>query len=306
MAPFVVLTALWLGWHSVYAQEIPVLQGNEPAKTWSAAQVAAQIHPGQIVVMGENHGLHSSRAGQMQLLNALRNSGRVVSVGLEFFYTPDQAAVDQYRQGSLREPDFLRQIQWGQPSFEFYRDQARFPDLAAGARTLALNAPRSLTGKIATSGLDSLTVEERALLPPAFSLGRATYKTRFLKEMGAHLPSPEAGDRYFAAMSTWDDTMAWTATEFIKAHPDQVLAIVVGDFHAVYGGGLPNRIEARSGQKPIVFSFVNAAGLSAAELETQLAPSPDYGPRGDFIWLANEPLVSMSLRPSGTVQSPLR
>jgi uncharacterized iron-regulated protein len=288
MHALVVFAALWLGFQNVRAQEIRILDGSQLAKTWTAAQIAAQIRPGQIIVMGENHGFHSSQAAQMQLLNALRNAGLSVSVGLEFFYYPDQGTVDRFRDGGLSETDFLKQIAWGQPGFEFYREQAVFPRLQQGERTLALNSPRSLTGKIASDGLETLTPQERQLMPPGFSEGRASYKKRFLDEMGSHLPTPEAGERYFAAMSTWDDTMAWKATEFIKSHPNQVLAIIVGDFHAVYGGGLPDRIEARSGQKPIVFSFVNGAGLNEAEVKELVAPSPQYGPRGHFVWLANE------------------
>lgn len=277
--------ALLLSFQPLKAQVIPILDGADPSKTWSAAQVAAQIHPGQIVVMGENHGLPASTQSQMQLLNALRGAGRSVSVGFEFFYYPDQPLVRAFRANALSEAEFLKQIQWGQVSFDFYRPQALFPRLELHEETLALNAPRTLTGKIAKQGLESLTEVERQLLPPNFELGRASYKKRFLAQM-PHLPSPADGDRYFAAMSAWDDTMAWQAAEFIKVHPDQVLVIVVGDFHAQYSGGLPARIQARTQQKPWVFSLVNPDGLTKEEVLAEIQPSPVDGPRGDFIWLA--------------------
>lgn len=272
---------------TVKAQEIPLRDGLQPQNSVSLSQVASQVRPGSIIVMGENHGFRTAQQGQIELLQALRARGLQVSTGLEFFYYPDQALVDSYRTGGLSEADFLQKIQWGNPSFDFYRDQALFPRYEMGERTVALNAPKSLTSRIAKVGVAGLAPDEKLLLPPNFQVGRASYKERFLAMM-PHLPSPEAGERYFEAQSAWDDTMAWQAAEFIKAHPDQVLVITVGDFHAAYGGGLPDRIAARTQQKPLVVSYVNAAGMTAEEVEQELNPSTVYGPRADYIWLTEE------------------
>jgi uncharacterized iron-regulated protein len=274
----------------VQAQEISVLEGSNPSQKVSLQQIAQQIHPGQVVLMGENHGLKTAQQAQQELLDALRDAGLKVSVGLEFFEYPTEPLVMAFRQGRLSEADFLKQIQWGRPSFDFYRKQALFPRLEEGSQTLAINAPRSLTGKIATQGLSSLTPAEKALLPPSFQLGRESYRKRFLLAVAPHLPTPEAGENYFVAQSTWDDTMAWKAAEFLTAHPDQVLVIVVGDFHVKYKDGLPARVQARTGKTPLVFSYVNGAGLSPAELQAELLPSATDGPRADFLWLAFEAL----------------
>lgn len=267
------------------AQEIPILDGRQPQNRLNITEIAKTIRPGQILVMGELHGLPKAQQGQLELLSALRQQGLKVSVGLEFFYYPDQNSVDAFRLGQMGEADFLKLIQWGSPSFDFYREQALWPMYQLGERTLALNAPRSLTSRISKVGLEALTLEEQALLPPAFQLGRDSYKKRFLSLM-PHLPSPEAGERYFAAQSAWDDTMAWKAAEFIQKNPDQVLAIVVGDFHAQYGGGLPDRIAARTGQSPVVFSFVSTEGMTEEEARAQIEPSLEFGARADYIWLA--------------------
>lgn len=287
MNAIVVFGVFLMSFLSVQAQEIPVLDGHQPQKPLSLTAVAAGIKPGQIVVMGENHGLKTAQQAQVELLKALRDQGLKVSVGMEFFYYPDQQKVDAFRQNAMPEDVFLKDISWGQPAFDFYRDQVLFPRYDLGERTLALNAPRSLTSRVAKVGFGGLTAEEQKLLPPNFQLGRDTYKKRFL-DMMPHLPDAAAGERYFAAQSVWDDTMAWQATEYIAQNPDQVLVIVVGDFHAQYFGGLPDRIQARSGQKPVVFSYVNGEGLTAQELQEQVEPSTVYGPRGDYIWLASE------------------
>ncbi|MGZ3779668.1 MAG: ChaN family lipoprotein [Pseudobdellovibrionaceae bacterium] len=275
-----------------HAQTSGILRGNglEPV---TLEQSIHSVTPGSVVVIGENHGLKVHQQQQIAIMTALRNQGLKVSVGLEFFSYPYQDFVDSYRAGVLPEADFLKAIQWGSPSFDYYREQAIFPDLTEGARTVALNAPRSLTGKVAKSGMDSLTEDELALLPPQFSLGRDSYKQRFLKTM-PHLPSGEAGERYFTAQSIWDDTMAWKAAQFISIHPEQVLVIVVGEFHVQYGGGLPDRIRARLPLAPVfTFSQVNTSDMTEEEIQQEIKPSPLEGVRADFLWLS--PAKSLGL-----------
>lgn len=287
MNAILVFGVFLMSFMTVRAQEIPLRDGHQPQIQVQVTQIASQVQPGSIIVMGENHGFKTAQQGQVELLKALRHQGLKVSTGLEFFYYPDQSLVDDFRTGVLAEGDFLQKIQWGSPSFDFYRDQATFPRYDQGERTIALNAPRALTGRISKVGVAGLTPDEQKMLPPNFQVGRASYKERFLATM-PHLPSPDAGDRYFEAQSTWDDTMAWKATEFIQAHPDQVLVITVGDFHAQYFGGLPDRISVRSGRTPLVFSYVNTQGMTPDEVEQELNPAGVYGPRADYIWLTQE------------------
>lgn len=271
--------------HAGSSAQIQGILDGTTLKSISLDQALSQVTPGSVVVVGENHGLKAHQNQQIAIMTGLRAQGLKVSVGMEFFTFTDQTYVNQYRQGQLSETDFLSQIKWGSPSFEFYKDQVQFPLLTEGSQTLALNAPRTLTSKVAKTGLSSLTPQEQALLPPSFTLGRDSYRRRFLAMM-PHLPNPEAGERYFTAQSIWDDTMAWRATEFITHHPEQVLVIVVGEFHVQYGGGLPDRILARRPQTPVwTFSQVNTVDLSPEEIEAEISPSSEYGPRSHFLWL---------------------
>lgn len=275
-----------------HAQSEGILRGSDHVPVTLQESVAS-VTPGSIVVIGENHGFVQHRDQQVAVLQALRAQGLKVSVGLEFFTYTQQNFVDSYRAGTLSEPEFLKAIQWGSPSYDYYRAQALFPNLAEGAQTLALNAPRSVTSAAAKKGLEGLSADEKSLLPPNFALGRDSYKRRFLSMM-PHLPTPEAGERYFAAQSIWDDTMAWRAADFIKSHPDQVLVIVVGEFHVQYGGGLPDRLRVRLPNTPIVtFSQINTLGMEEDEIAVEIQPSIQDGPRADYLWLA--PAQSLGL-----------
>ncbi|MBX3041783.1 MAG: ChaN family lipoprotein [Bdellovibrionaceae bacterium] len=257
---------------------------GEDGQAVSLAYVAEAVPRGGILVIGENHGLAVHRDQHLALLKQLRTAGHKVSVGLEFINYPFQPFVDGWRAGQLTEEEFLQKIGWGGTPFEFYRPQAQFPLLSEGAKTLALNAPRSVTSKIAKEGLESLSADERRLLPGDFQLGRDPYRRRF-EAMMPHLPDGPAKDRYFAAQSAWDDTMAWTALKFMRANPEQTLVIIVGDFHVQYGGGLPDRLRSRSNIPVRTLSQLDSSGLSPEEIEAEVLPTDADGIRADWIWV---------------------
>lgn len=255
----------------------------------SLAQALSTVRPGQVIVLGEEHGTLEQARQQVQIMTHLRNQGLKVSVGMEFFDFTQQADVDDYRSGSISEEEFLSKTKWGQGfPFEAYREQLLFPT-SGDSYLIALNSPRSLTGRISKVGWEGLSPDELKLLPPNLEIGNPGYLRRFSEIMGGHVPEASL-NRYFQAQSTWDDTMAFQTTEFLKAHPDQVLVIVVGEFHVQYGGGLPDRLRQR-GIQPLTFSLVNLEGLSPEEVDESLLPTALDGARADFIWTSLIPRI---------------
>ncbi len=248
-------------------------------------QALLGVKPGSVVILGESHGLAAHQAQHLQILAKLRDAGLNVSVGLEFLNYPDQSFVDQYVNGEITEAAFLNLTAWQQGfNFDFYKKQLLFPQANRGEFSIALNLPRFISSKISRSGIESLTSAELALLPPNFSVGRDSYKERFAVAAGSHCASL---DRCFMAQSSWDDTMAWQAVQFLAKHPNQVLVIIVGEFHAQFGGGLAWRIQQRNSLIGIrTISQLWTEGYSDDEMLTEMQPSVTEGPRADFIWLS--------------------
>lgn len=265
---------------------------SAPAEYWSPqtrqqssiGELIKSVQPGDVVLIGEQHGMVGARDSQLEIMNALRQNGLRVSVGMEFLEYPTQSDVDSYRTGLISEEDFLKKIGWGGFSYDLYREQILFPIALEGGATRALNCPRSVTGKVAKKGLSSLAPEEQAFLPPNLTRGNDRYFERFLGAVGGHLPTAEAAERYFWAQSIWDETMAWKSLEWVHQNPDQVFVIVVGGFHVEYGGGLPDRIRAR-GLKGQVHTIVQVSkdGLEPGALDQILAPHPVDGYIGDIV-----------------------
>ncbi len=275
------LLGSWAAPSMARAESIRLLDGKT-GEDLALASIVKNLKPGSVVLLGEQHGFKFHAEQQLQVIKMAQEMGRLASVGLEFFEYPFQPQVHDWRVGDLGEADFLSQIGWGSISFDFYRAQARAPRLGIEG-LLALNAPRRLTSKVARAGLASLTPAEQALLPPRFERGNARYFERFKEAIG-HLPDPTKAENYFMAQSIWDDTMAWRAADFLRLHPEQILFVVVGEFHVQYGGGLPDRLRARGVKDVVSFSLLNFEGLTIDEESAAIRPSALDGPRADVIW----------------------
>jgi uncharacterized iron-regulated protein len=259
-------------------------------KTLSESTLAASlvdVKPGTVVLLGEVHRNDHHQAYQLMILSELRARGLPVSVGMEFVDRSNQAHLDDFRQGRTTEAEFLSAVGW-KGSFEHYRDQILFPK--APQTTVALNVPRRITGKIAKGGLEALSPEDLELLPKDFaSNGRGNdgYFQRFKDVMPTKVMEEEKIENYFLAQSAWDATMAWTAAEYMRSHPQDVLVIIVGDFHVTYNGGLPDRLR-KLGVTDIVTVSMLKKPANETEREKQTTPHGPHGPRADWIWIAPE------------------
>ncbi len=257
-------------------------------------QVISSISAGTILVVGEVHGESLIRDQQLSILNALRAAGHKVSVGMEFFYYPDQAVVQDYRKGLLTNEQLIKAVGWTGFDIGLYTPQLLFPRNEFGEAGLAINSPKTLTRQISQQGLAGLSIDQKKLMPPEYLQGNDAYRERFCNIMsGGHVPDSKL-DNYFQAQSTWDETMAWQSLEFIKDHSDQVFVIIVGEFHVQYGGGLPasliRRIQAMGLDKKIfvkTISQILTSGLTADQVTESILPSAKYGPRADYLFLVS-------------------
>lgn len=81
--------------------------------------------------------------------------------------------------------------------------------------------------------------------------------------------------------------MAWKSVEFVNANPDQVLVVVVGEFHVQFGGGIKHRVLQRNPQaKVLTLSQIWAEEMSDEEVRKAMQPSAVEGERADFIWVS--------------------
>lgn len=256
----------------------------------STQKIIDRIQPGSILIIGEMHGLGPVQKQQLELLEALKNKGLKISIGFEFFNFTDQLAINNYRSKLISRDEFLTAIKWTGFNFDFYQNQLLFPDAQKGENSLGLNVPSFVTKQLSLGGYNSLSPEQKSLLPADFTLGNEGYKVRFAEAMGGHI-STDKLDLFFSAQSAWDDTIAYHALDYIQNHPLDVFVVIIGEFHVAYGGGLPDRLKQRLTQKGLqnditTVSQIYTDGMTADDIHDEIQPSNLYGSRSDFIWLS--------------------
>lgn len=272
----------------------------------------ASLKARDILVLGEQHAIQGDsswkvhQGRQVELLKALTSNAPPRSlqlhVGMEFLEYPDQGAVDEYLNGRMSDADFIKAVKWGGNPFEPYKQQILEPT-KSGGRTWALNAPREITRQVSKGGLGSLTSDQGQYLPPNLTRGNGLYFERFENAMAGHA-TPQQIDNYFWSQSIWDETMAWKALQTFPpapGTPDRLLVVIVGQFHVEYGGGLPDRLNARAqalkaqGQEPVTVKTLIQRPLLQVDNSTvseAVAASPRYGELADYIWIYEDPNAS--------------
>jgi uncharacterized iron-regulated protein len=248
-------------------------------KVLSESKFYRRLERSQSICFGEVHNSAGDHYAQSRALRALtkklaqrkhsrqRGCGRPeLAVGFEMFQRPAQPALDGYIAGTLSEAELIEQSQynlrWGY-DFGFYRpllERARDLDLSA----LALNARTELTRKIGRTGLASLTPEEQAEMPE-LDLEDLEHKT-FIYSLFGVIPGhgePAFLTNLYAAQTTWDETMAETASEWLtQSGDDSQLMVFAGLVHC-HRSAIPRRITRRTGIETLAVSPIFASELAA-------------------------------------------
>jgi uncharacterized iron-regulated protein len=222
--------------------------------TIDPAAMARRLADARLVLVGEAHTSVESHRVELQVIRALTEAGRQVTIALEMFPYPDQPALDAWNDGAWSEDDFVAKSHWYEAwgyHWGYYRaifDYARRHHI----RFVAANAPRDLVTAVRQKGLGSLPADQAEHLPPYIDAESADYltffKASFDEDDALHGGMPDAALKgMLAAQSTWDGAMAWNATKAfdpIAADPQAVVVVLVGSGHVAYGLGIERQARA--------------------------------------------------------------
>lgn len=245
----------------------------------SEAKFYRRLARSQAICFGEVHDSAPDHYAESRALRALTKKlaqkrrsrhrgcgGPEFAVGFEMFQRPAQPALDGYVAGTLSEAELITQSQYNQRwgyDFGFYRpllERARDLDLSA----LALNARTELTRKIGRTGLASLTPEEQAEMPE-LDLEDIEHKT-FIYSLFGVIPGhgePAFLTNLYAAQTTWDETMAETASQWLEeSGEDSQIMVFAGLVHC-HRSAIPRRITRRTGVETLAVSPIFASELAA-------------------------------------------
>jgi uncharacterized iron-regulated protein len=267
-------------------------EGNRAA--WEAMVEA--VRGADVIVIGETHGHPLGLEAAACLWDDLLARDPEAALLLEFFERDQQVAIDDYLTGVTDEEGFRKAA--GRSGGNYPAGHRRMVEAAkaAGRPVIAANAPRRYVRKAQPDGYGELVrlgEEQRRLyaLPDAAPEGR--YREEFFELMSGsdHGPGGEGGqmpaemvEKMYRSQVMWDATMADTVVRAaLRGYRPVVL--VVGRFHADFGGGTVQMIErARPDLDVRTLSMVAADGSSLdeddrgrADFVVYVGPGPDEG-----------------------------
>ncbi len=213
--------------------------------------VVRGVNNKKIIYVGEVHDVFAHHAVQLDIITGIYKRNPRVAIGMEMFQRPFQKTLDSFIAGKTGEVDFLKQSEyfnrWGfdyhlyKPILDFARTE-KIP-------VIALNLQREIIEKVSHGGIDSLSDEEKALIPQELDFSDDEYRERLKEVFSMHEGADEKNFHYFyQSQILWDETMSHSVDEFLKKNPDNTIVVLAGQGHLRYGSGIPKRTFRRNAQ----------------------------------------------------------
>lgn len=262
-------------------QQECVFDGKTGLPTTLAA-VLADAKTAGVIHAGEKHDSAAHHRAQTELLEALLAADPRASAAFEMLHVTHQASLDAYLSGAIDAAAFQKAVDWPKTwGFPFPLYQPLFETLrAASRRGFALNVPKRIVSKVAFSGLESLTPDERAFVPAGFTRpADPAYLAMLAETYRAHGGDPADAvpfGRYVDAMSLWNEGMAAAVAKALAGAPGAPVLVVAGAFHA-YAAGIPAGVARRvPGVRQVSIVLLERQGCPARLDAADLELSADY------------------------------
>ncbi len=236
----------------------------------------SELRAKDLIFVGEVHDNPEHHLMEVQILQALTDRYGPLTVAMEFFDTTKQPVLDRYVENHSGETAFLQEVDWRKSwafPYYFYRPLVMTAK-ANGNRIMGINAPIHIVRKVARSGLDSLTPEERDHVADQIDLGNAAHRD-YLKEVYEDHPksSLKNFEHFYQAQCVWEDTMAENIAQHIRTAGGKTV-VFAGNGHIIQGFGIPDRVSWRTP--------VNMAAILLYPLTDRLILNKNMA---DYIWL---------------------
>jgi uncharacterized iron-regulated protein len=226
--------------------------------------LTTDLSQADVVYLGETHDSPDDHQAQLTLIQALYEHIQPQSsspnpqpnppivLALEMFQQSFQGVLDQYLAGEISEAELRAQSEyetrWGFP-WQYYAPIFQFAK-AHQLPMVALTLPSEINAQIIQSGVDSLTPEQQAWLPPLadIDLDQRDYRQLlldFYQTMHQGHGNADGFETFFLIQSLWDETMANRVSRALQTYAHSQVIVLAGQGHIAYGFGIPQRVERR-------------------------------------------------------------
>ncbi|MCJ7582396.1 MAG: ChaN family lipoprotein [Candidatus Aminicenantes bacterium] len=253
-------------------------------KAVSFTKMITEMKDSRFVYVGESHNSMPMHDVQLEVVQALHQQDKNLSIGLEMFPVTGQEVLNKWSLGLLTEDEFIQEAEWYVTwnfNFNYYRKiflyakENKIP-------IYALNAPRTMISAVRMKGWEALSDEQKLIIPkPDLSIEdhRKLIQTIF---GGTELPHQMQGsdmemmfEGLYRAQSAWDEVMAYNAVESAKKDGRR-MAILAGSGHLLYNLGINYRAFERTG-----VPFKTVVCLEVPNESDSVQVSRTYA---DYIW----------------------
>jgi aminopeptidase N len=238
----------------------------------------------KIIYVGETHDQFSHHVMELEIIKNLHRREGNLAIGMEMFQRPFQKALDDYIEGKIDERQFLKASEyfkrWGF-DYHLYRPILQFAR-SEQIPVVALNMRQEIVDKVFRSGLDSVSEEERKVLPSQMDFSDDAYEERLRKAFQEHEDFKTKNfDFFYQAQILWDETMSESTSQFLRGHPNDQMVILAGSGHLAYGSGIPKRTARRNGYDYAI--ILNDADLKKGTADYVLFPGSISGARSPML-----------------------
>ena len=268
----------------------------------SEAAFKSIVWKNDVIYVGEAGGEPLDNMAQFEALKAMRTArGSKIAVGFELLDQTLQPVLDDYAAGRLTEEAFRaktdRENDW---DFDFKMYKPLFDFIVTNKlRALALNIPKKTADKIALSGLESLTPDEKQYLPEPVTITRHKKYNDYLKTSFSG-PGDTATAQistlgnYLASMAASNESMGNRVAGFLNENPGFAVLVIAGNSRLLYNAAIPASVKARfKGVRQASFYTENAVKCP------ELLPK-EHKDLANYIWYMNHPA-----RPNPAAASPV-
>jgi len=265
----------------VYPEKI---YSTREGKAIPFSKMIKEMRGSRFVYVGETHNSLPMHDIQLKIIQGLFNQDRNLSIGLEMIPVNSQEALNQWSLGILTREEFIHEVKWyinWNFNFGFYEKVFEFVK-ENGIPVHALNVPRTIIRKIRMNGWESLSDEEKKLVPqPDLSNEDHRILIRTIFE-SADIPHQMKGrsldfafEGLYRAQSAWDEVMSFHALRSMRRGQEKMV-VLVGSGHLLYNLGVNRRVYERSR-----LPFKTVVSLSVPEGGRSIRVSRSLA---DYIW----------------------
>jgi len=279
-----------------------------PKQTQSLAAILQQESDARVILVGEQHTRMDHHQIQLETMRYLHEQDIDIAIGVEWFQQPFQSHLNDFLAGRITEKQLLHKTEYFdrwvydyrlyQPILLYAREH--------GIPVVALNAARELSKAVTKKSFQDLPDELQQQLPSSFDWSDKAYEKRLEKVFKMHPNFSGTFEGFLRGQLLWDESMAESAANYLKKHPEKRMLVFAGTGHIEYGSGIPNRIKRRIEEKVIsILPSESPAGVTPNKADylvfSQTDRLPQVGLIGAFLNTKGDAVVIKDKTETGAI-----